>query len=115
MEIGAQAYSVHRNLEAFSDPESWRPERWDINDDPEKLTLMRRHMFAFSAGPRMCIGMNIALTEIKLILARVFSVYETCLPPELLDENGKVKIERERKEGWPSKKSTPIVFRRLDG
>lgn len=51
---------------------------------------MRRHFFAFGAGPRMCIGMNIAMTQLRLTLARIYSTYQTSLTSDWFDEKGAV-------------------------
>ena len=114
MEVGAQAYSVHRNLDAFSDPEVWRPERWLGQDEQGDIKCMKRHSFAFGAGPRMCIGMNLAMIEMKLLIARVYSVYETTLSPKWFDRNGELRDEKDRHELWPAKKYEPLIFRRLE-
>lgn len=90
MQIGAQPYSLHRHQTAFTDPEVWKPERWDIPHNSETFTLMRRHFFAFGAGPRMCIGMNIAMTQLRLTLARIYSSYQTTLTSDWFDEKGAV-------------------------
>ena len=60
--VSAQAYSLHRNLEVFPDPESWRPERW-IDADGKFITHgeMHRWWWAFGSGGRMCIGSQFAI------------------------------------------------------
>jgi len=52
--VGCQSYTLHRfNTEVFPDPEKFLPERW-LADDGEADRV--RHIFAFGAGPRTCIG-----------------------------------------------------------
>ena len=118
MEVGAQPYSIHRNVDAFSDPETWNPERWDTDNDLDKFRSMKRYSFAFGAGPRMCIGMPLAMTEMKMLVARIFSTYAAELSPEWFLGNGEVRPEGDRGELWPLKnkpwkKREPIVFRRI--
>jgi cytochrome P450 len=119
MEVGASPYAVHRNITAFANPEVWDPSRWEFDDKPEVFRTMKRHSLAFGAGPRMCIGMNVAVAEMKLLLARVYTMYETTLSTEWFLENGDVRPAQDRGELWPrenllpSGKRAPIVFRRL--
>ena len=58
-----------RDPTIFPDPTTFRPERWI--EDPS----LERYQFAFSRGTRGCIGITLALTEMRLIVANVFSRY----------------------------------------
>jgi cytochrome P450 len=58
--VSAQAHSLHRNPEVYSDPEAWKPERW-LEASEEKLKEMNRWFWAFGSGGRMCIGSNLAM------------------------------------------------------
>ncbi|OTB02524.1 hypothetical protein M426DRAFT_322616 [Hypoxylon sp. CI-4A] len=64
----------------LTDPEQWpnpyefSPERWLVS--PEKRKEMDKNMVAFGRGTRMCVGMNLAICEIHLLLtALVLRVY----------------------------------------
>lgn len=70
--VSSQAYSLHRDANVFSDPETWSPDRW-LHSSPEKLKEMHRTFWAFSSGGRMCIGNNLATQELKAIIAAVIS------------------------------------------
>lgn len=60
--VNAQAYSLHRNPEAFPDPETWQPRRWLKEENTtEELEERRRWFWAFGSGGRMCVGSNLAL------------------------------------------------------
>jgi hypothetical protein len=61
--VSAQAYSLHRNEDVFPDAESWKPERWlvDDKDKTAKLKEMNRWFWAFGSGGRMCVGSNLAM------------------------------------------------------
>ena len=73
--------------ENFSEPRSFRPERWlDAGN-----RLARGHnthaFFPFGAGPRFCPGRHLAMLEIKIVaamLCRNFRVvpFPGALPPE---------------------------------
>lgn len=113
MEVSAQPYSVHRNETAFADAETWNPERWDIPHNSESYAVMRRHMIPFGAGPRMCIGMNVARAQLRLTLARIYSSFQTELSPYWFDQQGAVIDFDKKKSPIPSKNSMPIIFERL--
>ena len=62
--VGAQAHSLHRNEEAFPEPEEWDHVRWMDDENGYTYEQKRerdRHFWAFSSGGRMCIGSNFAM------------------------------------------------------
>ncbi|KAI9371521.1 cytochrome P450 [Aspergillus egyptiacus] len=83
--VNAQAYSLHRNADVFPDPESWQPNRWlkDCNSSAD-LEERRRWFWAFGSGGRMCVGSNLALQEMKLVIAAIYSNYRTAI----VDDDG---------------------------
>ena len=63
-------YSLHFNADLWGpvDPHEFQPERFST----------KRHPMAwipFGAGPRHCVGMRFALTEMKMLLARLLKTY----------------------------------------
>lgn len=78
--VSIQPWTVHRDANVYTDPLKFDPERW-MNSSPEQLKLMNRNFMAFGAGVRMCIGMNLALQEIKLIVASIYRTYRTETAP----------------------------------
>jgi cytochrome P450 len=57
--------SIAHNPKIWGDPEVIRPERWYS----ENITKEQRNAWMpFSAGPRICIGMNMSLLEQKIFL-----------------------------------------------
>ncbi|XP_046579169.1 cytochrome P450 3A29-like [Haliotis rubra] len=54
-------FAMQRDPELFQDPDSFRPERHDEKINP--LTFL-----SFGYGPRMCVGMRLALMETKIAL-----------------------------------------------
>ncbi|KAL6895379.1 cytochrome P450 [Trichoderma longibrachiatum] len=67
--------------EFWTQPEDFVPERW--LGDPRFANDQKRIFTPFSAGPRVCIGKNLAYAEMRLILARLIWRYDF----ELLDES----------------------------
>ncbi|KAI8786732.1 cytochrome P450 3A7 [Biomphalaria glabrata] len=61
-------YAFHTDPDLFPEPEKFDPERFD----PENKTT--RHQYAhlpFGQGPRNCIGMRLALLELKMVMAAI--------------------------------------------
>jgi hypothetical protein len=104
--VNSQAYSLHRNEEVFPQAESWLPERW-LTDDGQIKTGgdMHRWFWAFSSGGRMCIGNNMAMYQMKFILAAIYTNFET----EIVDDSG---IEQMDAYTAPPKSSKLILAAR---
>lgn len=85
--VSAMAYTLHKIPEVFPEPDSFNPDRW-LNSSEEQLTEMNRHFWAFGSGGRMCIGKHLAIQEIKLIVAALFTNYTIGIAP-----NGDTDIE----------------------
>lgn len=58
-----------RNPELFPDPLVFRPERWIENPGLEK------HQYVWGRGTRGCLGLNLAIAEMQLVIAGIFSKY----------------------------------------
>ncbi|RDA84275.1 hypothetical protein CP532_3345 [Ophiocordyceps camponoti-leonardi (nom. inval.)] len=64
-------YALHRDERVFgSRPDAFEPERW-MNLRPGWGFL------PFSGGPRVCMGQQLALTEIQYVVARMAQTFET--------------------------------------
>ncbi|KAI8935073.1 hypothetical protein NX059_007668 [Plenodomus lindquistii] len=72
---------VHYNASIFPEPEKFIPERWLESDE------LDRWLVAFSRGPRMCLGINLAWAELRLGFAHVYRKFDlkpaTSLPEKL--------------------------------
>ncbi|XP_016948831.1 cytochrome P450 4d1 [Drosophila biarmipes] len=88
--IGISPLYLGRREELFSEPNSFKPERFDVVTTAEKLNPYA--YIPFSAGPRNCIGQKFAMLEIKAIVANVLRHYEVHFvgdisePPVLIAE-----------------------------
>ena len=82
--VQAQPYSLHRNAEVFPDPESWSPGRWIQPSESKSLKEMLRWFWAFGSGGRMCIGSNLAVQEMKLVVAAIYTNFTT----GIVDDDG---------------------------
>jgi cytochrome P450 len=77
-QVGITPWVIHRHRLLWDDPMRFDPERFS----PERS--QGRHRFAylpFGGGPRVCIGMSLALTEASLILATMAQRYRLKLVP----------------------------------
>jgi cytochrome P450 len=76
-------YGVHHSKEIWKDPEVFRPERFE---PAESKTRPAFSFIPFSAGPRVCIGNNFSLYEMKLFLSMLLQRYSIHLPEDVKQE-----------------------------
>lgn len=77
--VAVSFYAVHRHPEFWDEPDVFRPERFA---DAERPAF--KHAFAylpFASGPRMCIGDQFALYEMRLAIASLIKRYRFSLDP----------------------------------
>ncbi|KRF99612.1 uncharacterized protein Dwil_GK25786, isoform C [Drosophila willistoni] len=88
--IGISPLFMGRREDLFVEPNSFKPERFDVVTTAEKLNPYA--YIPFSAGPRNCIGQKFAMLEIKAIVANTLRHFEidfvgdTSEPPVLIAE-----------------------------
>ncbi|KAK1220243.1 hypothetical protein PQX77_017008 [Marasmius sp. AFHP31] len=66
--VSSSTYFSHMNPSVFPSPERFMPERWSGSNAQD----LEKHLLAFSKGPRICIGINLAWCELYLIMGNVF-------------------------------------------
>jgi cytochrome P450 len=71
-------YVVHRDPRFFPDPHRFDPDRWNSDASQQRP---RFSYFPFGAGPRMCIGEDLAWTEGILVLATMGQRWKLRLAP----------------------------------
>ncbi|WP_132255811.1 cytochrome P450 [Methylobacterium segetis] len=70
--VHVPVYAVHRHARLWAQPERFDPGRFD----PARSAGRDRYAYLpFGAGPRVCIGMNFALTECLAILAELLPAF----------------------------------------
>ncbi|KAF2280400.1 cytochrome P450 alkane hydroxylase [Westerdykella ornata] len=82
--VAFSVYSMHRRPDLYGmDAELFRPERWD-EDMPlqHNPTNAKWGYLPFHGGPRICLGMDFALTEAAYTVVRLLQRFQTIKLPE---------------------------------
>jgi cytochrome P450 len=66
VEINPSIRSIHRRADLYPNPRAFSPERFLSDDPPDTYTWV-----PFGGGTRRCLGASFALTEMRVVLARV--------------------------------------------
>ncbi|ODM87829.1 Cytochrome P450 4g1 [Orchesella cincta] len=75
-------YAIHHLSQYYPNPEKYDPDRFF----PEKMK--ERHQYSylpFSAGPRNCIGLKLAMIELQIMLATILRNFEVKTPDKIED------------------------------
>lgn len=65
--VWSNAYAIHRDPDLWLEPDQFIPERWLV-EEGDPLYPRKGAFRPFEFGPRNCIGQELAMLEIKLIL-----------------------------------------------
>jgi cytochrome P450 len=81
--VGINAWPIHRDQQIFGeDASEFRPERWlqqpaeSTTDFDARLRSMQRVFLTFGAGPRACLGRNMAFLQLYKLIATLFGLFE---------------------------------------
>ncbi len=70
--VHVPVYALHRHRRIWDEPEVFDPDRFA----PERAASRDRYAYLpFGAGPRVCIGMGLALTECLVVLATLLPAF----------------------------------------
>ncbi|CAJ2512482.1 Uu.00g054970.m01.CDS01 [Anthostomella pinea] len=100
-------HHIHMNTKLWDNPTEFNPDRWDT----ERVKNRPYGSYVpFAAGPRMCIGFNFALQEVKVFLPKLVYRYKFSLATEgavdydpmfqLIRPNN-LYVRAERRVKWP--------------
>jgi cytochrome P450 len=98
-------YAVHHDARHFSNPEAFRPERFEKENERQ---IPRGAYVPFAAGPRVCLGKSFAMMEARLVLAtllqrvrpRILRGWQMELLPQIsLRPKGGLPVEVELRAG----------------
>ncbi|PGH30872.1 hypothetical protein GX50_06373 [[Emmonsia] crescens] len=69
--VGMTTYLINQNEDIYPEPTAFKPERW-----LEHGKSLKKYSVPFGAGPRTCLGLNLAHAELVLILSSVFRQFD---------------------------------------
>lgn len=100
--IGMAIWDVLLDDRIWGNPYEFQPSRWL---DPAYKTKMQKYMVPFARGTRNCIGQNLALAEIYMVLGNFFRRFDA----ELFEtDEAEVKIVQDCFEALPYKGSLGV-------
>ncbi|KAL2419950.1 Cytochrome P450 monooxygenase AKT7 [Exophiala dermatitidis] len=77
VEVGTGIYSIHHNPNYYEEPFEFKPERWlAAKDSPDSTSPARAAYNPFSIGMRGCIGKALAMNELMLFFASLFTMVD---------------------------------------
>ncbi len=81
--VGIAQFAAYRSSRHFAEPLTFAPERWlGAGEGATVYARDNRDMFKpFSFGTRNCVGQNLAMLELKLILARLLWRFDVRVLP----------------------------------
>lgn len=74
--VWSNSYAIHRDANYWPDADSFLPERWLV-EEGDRLYPPKGVYRPFEFGPRNCIGQELAMLELKMVLvmtARAFKI-----------------------------------------
>ena len=91
-QIILHTYSIHRDARYFHSPDAFLPERWFSKGSPagEHNTAA---FFPFSYGPTICVGKNLAVMEMRMVLCWILRHFRFSRAPGVVYEGWEAKIQ----------------------
>ncbi|KAF7333641.1 hypothetical protein MSAN_02407100 [Mycena sanguinolenta] len=70
-------YTIHRDPRNFSpSPDKYIPDRWLAKDNDPEFVTNDDAFIPFSMGPANCVGKNLAMLEIRMVVAHIMQAFE---------------------------------------
>ena len=92
--VSTPIYALHHDPEYWPDPNTFDPTR-------KGLRLGNKHFMPFLQGPRNCLGMNVALLEMRLAAIRFLRRFKLSLVPRDFEAAGTNLITLGPDDGLP--------------
>jgi cytochrome P450 len=90
--VAVDCWPAFHSTANFYQPERFAPERWQPEPPAEFAKDNLKVMQGFSVGPRNCIGKNLALMEMKMVLANLFFHFDVAFMPESVNFTKNLKV-----------------------
>ena len=77
--VSTCAFCIHHSEDLYDEPFIFRPERWIVGEKgstAESVALAESGYTPFSAGPRGCVGKNLAYLEMSVVIAKLVHHFE---------------------------------------
>ncbi|PWZ03049.1 cytochrome P450 [Testicularia cyperi] len=75
--LSVPAFTIHRDKSVFGeDANEYNPDRWLA---PDARKNFDKAFIPFSVGPRACVGRNVAMMELSILIAAIFKRYDIVL------------------------------------
>ncbi|TMW59367.1 hypothetical protein Poli38472_004436 [Pythium oligandrum] len=80
--VGLSMYSINRNSKTWGpDAGEFKPQRWVDETTGSIRNIPPTQFFSFGAGPRMCVGMNLAMQQLRVVTANLLHKYRFDIDP----------------------------------
>jgi cytochrome P450 len=80
--VGLSVYAMARNPRVWGpDAAEFKPERWIDAETGELLSFPANKFLSFSAGPRQCIGIKLAMLNLRVLTANLLHRYKFDIDP----------------------------------
>ncbi|KAH8202393.1 hypothetical protein TruAng_003466 [Truncatella angustata] len=71
--VSTDMFLMSRDPRSFDDPDVFLPDRWIDKKNPMTETLRG---FAFTVGPRACLGITLAYLEMRIVMAKLVYTFD---------------------------------------
>nr|WPM94889.1 cytochrome p450 4725A2 [Polyphagotarsonemus latus] len=85
--VGINIYCMHHNPDLWNEPNKFKPDRFL---EEGFMSKVNDFYMPFGAGPRLCVGMRLAIAQVKFLLIKlilnykIFPTSKTSVPPKFM-------------------------------
>ncbi|KAL8724720.1 MAG: hypothetical protein Q9166_007791, partial [cf. Caloplaca sp. 2 TL-2023] len=76
--VWSNHFAIHRNEGSWKQPDDFLPQRWLVEKDHSLFNADKGAWRSFEYGPRNCIGQELAILELKLVLTMTLRKFIVC-------------------------------------